>query len=120
MRHCEPLPAKDLVLFQFQHPSPRLGQIFCGQNPDLEDSLTLVLELNYSLGNLIGAHVGIRTPNPLTRSWPVNLSFQLPKNHLYLPILTMCWRSSRKSNALFIDLKNQVLHNILKASKLNE
>ena len=68
MNHCEPLLAKGLVLSQFQHPLTMLCQRFCDQNPDLEDCLTLVLELNYSLGNLIGAPAGIRTPNLLIRS----------------------------------------------------
>ena len=53
--HYEPWPAKDLVLFQFQYPLTTLCQRFCDSNPGLEDYLTLVLELNYSLGNLIGA-----------------------------------------------------------------
>jgi hypothetical protein len=65
MNHYEPLPAKDLVLFQFQHPLTMLCQKFYDQNPGLEDYLTLVPELNYSLGNLIGAPAGIRIANLL-------------------------------------------------------
>ena len=63
MSHCEPLLAKGLVLFQFRHPGTKLCQRFYGQNPGLEDCLTLVLELNYSLGNLIGAPAGIPHSN---------------------------------------------------------
>ena len=40
-----------------------LCQRYYDQNPGLEDYLTLALELNYSLGNLIGAPAGIKTPN---------------------------------------------------------
>ena len=72
--HYEPLPVIDLVLFQFQHPLTMLCQRYYDQNPGPEDYLTLLLELNYSLGNLIGAPAGIGTPNLLIRSWPVNLS----------------------------------------------
>jgi hypothetical protein len=45
-----------------------LCQRYYDQNPGPEDYLTLVLELNYSLGNLNGAPAGIRTPNLLIRS----------------------------------------------------
>ena len=45
-----------------------LCQRYYDQNLGPEDYLTLVLELNYSLGNLIGAPAGIRTPNLLIRS----------------------------------------------------
>jgi hypothetical protein len=65
----EPEPRVVLTLFEsMEADTSRATLLSCFRNYVLEDSLTIVLELNYPLGNLFGAPAGIRTPNLLIRS----------------------------------------------------